>query len=245
MEEFKFLSVEKPKEIGYRVMRESNYSRNGLCGWAEQFMTYGDALVQHSAGGSVPADRLVDFLGSLLVACMDAEVVEPERVERRRLVARHWPRYPIERSRIVFALSLKPKDQVYYYNLVEQKTSKAPSKANDRRWEKINPWDSHLDGSVRSAAWILRVGVHDLLHTIADHVQIQQVYDEEGGGYVAGRNIWEELKVCQPGKGRSGWHAQLFYVVDNMVRAQILLDAAEEQAARWVESVKLEEHLAS
>ena len=55
---------------------------------------------------------------------------------------------------IRFALSLKRTDgKRAYYNLDEQKVSRADSKAHDKRWEEVPEW---ADGSVSSAFRILR-----------------------------------------------------------------------------------------
>lgn len=245
MNYFNFLSQSKPTELGYKVSRDCEFGRNGgICGWATLFMTYGDGLCQHSKDSTIGREMLPDFLGSLLVALTDPELQEPERTERRRLLARHWPKYPLAPDRIRFALSIKAggiskdKDTTFYYCLDDLKTSKAESKKHDRRWECVRSYDSHIDGSVRSAAGILKVSDgNDLLHTIAHRLQIEEVYASLHDGYCP-CNVWEDFQIVPKDKGRHGWHDVLWARVDDLAKAQRLLDDAADTAPRWQEYVK-------
>ena len=151
---FTFLSKTRPAEIGYMVSNDTEFAYNfrGCCRWAKFFQTYGDGQVQHSAETPFAREMLPDFLGSL--ACALAGAKEHERFEMLEIVSKHWPRHPVGKARIRFALSLKCKEKTQYYDSQACKVSTAESKRNDRRWEAIKSHDTHVDGSIQSAAII-------------------------------------------------------------------------------------------
>lgn len=159
MNYFTFLSKKDPTEIGYRVIKETDfdYRFQGVCRWGKFFQTYGDGLVQHSNEIPFQRERLEDFLGSLAVAIAEAQ--EPERTEILKILSKHWPRTNQNKGKILFALSLKCKaEKTVYVNMDECKTSFSSVKVHDRRWDAIRPYDTHVDGSIVSAAIMLKVG---------------------------------------------------------------------------------------
>jgi hypothetical protein len=235
MNYFTFLSKIKPNEIGYKVIADTefDYRFRGACRWATFFQTYGDGSVQHSSETPFARELLPDFLGSLAIAL--AEATDQERGEMLEIVSKHWPRHSLEKSRIRFALALKCNEKkTQYYDAQARKVSTAESKKNDRRWESIKPYDSHVDGSITSAAMILKNGdSYDDIHTIQRWREIDDVYREDHGGYSPFR-IWEHFGLEEKGANR-GWTETAWNAVASFVQSHRLAVDAKQQAERWAE----------
>jgi hypothetical protein len=114
-----------------------------------------------------------------------------------------------------------------YYNLQEMKTSASASKRNDRRWEAVG---SHVDGSVKGAAGVLRLGDSwdDILCIAGWKELIDVASDERGRCYT---NVWEEFGIGN----NSGWTETAWNAVDLFVQSWRNAKSAREQAERWKE----------
>ncbi len=236
MNYFNFVSQTRPNEIGYRVEAESEFAYNfrGCCRWAKMYMTYGDGQVQHSAETPFARELLPDFLGSLANAI--AAVEEPARRQMLEIVSKHWPRHPIGKAKIRFALSLKCNEKkTQYYNVQECKVSTAESKKNDRRWEVIKTYDTHVDGSIPSAAAILQTGnAYDDIYAIQAYQEIEEVYREDNDGYSPFK-IWEHFGLKGDASSRHGWTETAWQAVSYFVQSHRLAEDAANQARRWAE----------
>ncbi len=240
MNYFTFLSLSRPAEIGYRVEADTpfDYRFRGCIRWAKMFQTYGDGHVQHSAETPFARELLPDFLGSLAMELANA--TEDHRREMLAIVSKHWPRNSCEKRRIRFALSLKCHEtKTQYYDAQAMKVSTAASKKNDRRWEEIRTYDSHINGSIQSAAIVLKIGdSYDDLHAIQRFQEIEEVFREDNDGYSPFR-LWEHFGIDkdskQPGEVSNGWTDTAWEAVAAYVQSYRLAERGAEQARRFAE----------
>lgn len=228
---FTFLSLDRPKEVGYHVSTSRKYesAKHGVCAWAQFFSTYGDGSVQHSAEVPFAREMLPDFLASMAHHIVNARPHEQE--EMLDVLESLWPNSELPRDRIKFALSLKYKEgKTQYYELNERKVSTADSKRHDKRWEVVG---SNLDGTIIPAYGIVSNSYGTLIECVARLTQVCDVFKEENDGYCP-VDVWKHFGIPNDHwDARTAWEA-----VNNLVQAYRLRTWAKRAIVNHVENME-------
>jgi hypothetical protein len=186
--EFRFLSVSSPEELGYIVSRDSMkwYTRNARLGgaapWAAAYSTGGDGLTQHAGEDVIGKPFFADFLASLALHLASRGI--EARHEELEAMARNWPKFrprDLDRARFFATLRYKP-EKYQWFSADECRVSSADSRRHDRRWTEV---PSYADGSLK-ATWMLyyqadEVGHASLLARVAAFEMIRrEVFGSSG-----------------------------------------------------------------
>lgn len=220
----RFLSKKKPEEIGYVIEQTTAMSDampvrgQDTVKWARQFGTLGDGLTQHTSLHIIPLDNLLDFLESLTDYWLQSATEE-----EKTLIAGNFDRPVPDRQTILFFADLKPKEgKTLYYNKRDLKVSSSSSKQHDKRWEKIEDYQTWMNGSAQAVYCLLSWpdnNFDSVLDTYRTYLAIARILQEE-------RDIWSPSpnEFIGFGKDHNTYFTfdTTYYIVDQLVQSYIL-----------------------
>lgn len=156
--DIRFLSKNKPEEIGYAVSHAIYLSDSSPRGgketikWARQYLTYGDGLTQHAHLSNIPLENVSDFLEALADYWLSSATKE-----EKDAISREFRLEAPDRKTIRFFAELKPREgKTLYFNPRDLKVSSSPNKQHDKRWEKLTDYMSWVDGSAAAIYALLK-----------------------------------------------------------------------------------------
>jgi hypothetical protein len=238
MRKLQFKSLARPGIVYVLESERMDYrEHHGAVGdyWYE-FDTYGDGETQHTPLINTHQEHMKDWLGSLL------QVVAEDPGKCAQL-SWNWPSQRSDEE-VEFAFTVKHNaadesklSKQQYYSVNECKVSTSESKRNDRRYERVVEW---MDGSVASAYGLLWRDGMSTLERFALFMQVRK--------YAKETKIWTDqraaihLKLVAENDHEAARNLEyLFDAVNDVVRANNLLDWSRRVAKDYQEEVELEQ----
>lgn len=176
----RFHSVTRP-EFCYQILYENNYSRKGdiIDDHFHEYWAGTDGLTQHASRTYVQTERWVDFFASLAMYLQEPGMLN-RTDEHMKTIADLWPRETYHKK-IDFFLELRHDEKKKrFYEKGDLKTSTAPTKANDRRWEPVPTW---ADGGITAAMQFLACSWYGSLERFALYLQVRERFYELNNWY--------------------------------------------------------------